>query len=209
MRNTDYLSFILLFCLLVMLAVGATILTNRQVVGESRLLHSEIIMNTTAEFPVKVIGFFTNVKVDAGHEHGYSMELWMHGDEIVGMISGGDEVRLLGDTPIGRLTEVRFEPKTKRISFKSKLSIGQYYSNEYPNGTPSRDVYSFEGVLKKKLLQGELIALNELCPDGCPSEKDISLSYSKEMSSIMAEYPSYSEWDATMKKILAFRGPRW
>lgn len=159
------------------------------------------------ESPVKVVGDFTNVKSNGEHQWGYSVELWRQGDKIYGLISGSDSSRLIGDPPTGLLENVQFDPKTGRLSFRAKLTLGLFFGVE-----PSRDVYQFEGVLTKKKLLGSLLATNELCPDKCPEKKKISLPRSKESSSEMEEfhtYQSFAEWKAFADRILKFRGPEW
>ena len=99
----------------------------------------------TVESPVKVIGNFTNVKGDGEHQWGYSVALWRQDDKIHGLISGDDDLRLAGNPPLGILENVQFEPKMKKLSFRAKLSTGLVGNNVW-----SRDVYEFEGVLKRK-----------------------------------------------------------
>ncbi|MGH8247884.1 MAG: hypothetical protein ACREUU_15800 [Gammaproteobacteria bacterium] len=51
-----------------------------------------------------------------------------------------------GDTPTGMLEDVMFDPKTRRLAFRAKLSIGMAYLGPGKE-TPARDLFVFEGVL--------------------------------------------------------------
>jgi len=159
------------------------------------------------ESPVKVIGDFSNQKGDGEHCYGYSVELWKQDEKMYGLISA-QEFGLCGDTPAGLLEDIQFDPQTKKISFRAKLSMGLYYDANNSN-VPSQDVFEFDGVLKAKKLNGMLKITNELCSDKCPETKKITLPKSKEWSSLLEEYKSRAEWEANAKRILDRRGPRW
>lgn len=145
------------------------------------------------ESPVKVIGDFSNVKGDGEHQWGYSVSLWKQEDKIYGLISGSDDLRLAGDPPTGIMENVKFDIKTKRLSFKAKLFTG---------------IYEFEGVLTNKKLVGKLSITNELFSDKRPQTKAVTLRHSNEWTLLMSEYQSYSEWEADANKILKRLGPK-
>lgn len=169
------------------------IMNTAESVNKPTLDNSIPLVESSNESPIKVIGDFTNVKDDGEHAYGYSVELWTQEDKIYGLISGSDALRLSGDPPTGILENVKFDPKTKRLSFRAKLSTG---------------VFEFEGVLTNKKLAGKLSITNELCSDKCPQTKAITLRLSKEWTSLMSEYQSYAEWEAYANEILKFRGPK-
>lgn len=158
------------------------------------------------ELPVKVLGTFMRIKSSGEHAYGYDVELWKQGDKIYGLISAHDG--LIGDPPTGLLENVRFDPKTKKFSFKAKLTLGMFFNKEYDN-VPSHDVFEFEGTLTNTRLAGTLSTTNELCADKCPEKKKINLPRSKESSSMMSGFKTYAEWKTDADEILGFRGPEW
>ena len=166
--------------------------------------NSNSMIESKAESPVKVIGYFTNVKGDGEHQWGYSVMIWKQEDKIYGFISGDDDLRLIGDPPTGVLENVQFDPKTKRLSFRAKLSTGLIGDKVW-----SRDVYEFDGVLTNKKLKGNIKVTNQLCAENCAKPKMITLRYSNDMTLTMQEYQSYAEWKSFADEILKFRGPKW
>ena len=157
---------------------------------------------------VIAIGDFSNRKSDGEHEWGYSVELWKQEDKICGLIAGSSHSRLYGDPPTGLLEDVQFDPKTGKMSFRAKLTLGLWSDRDHRN-LPSQDVYEFEGVLTAKKLKGNLLTSNELCDDKCPRREQIELRRSKDSSFLMDDYQSYSEWKSYADRILNFRGPKW
>lgn len=158
------------------------------------------------ELPVKVLGTFMCVKSNGEHAYGYSVELWQQGARIFGLISAHDG--LIGDPPTGLLENVRFEPRTKKFSFRAKLTLGMFFSEKYDN-VPSRDVFEFEGTLTAARLAGTLSVTNELCADKCPEKKKINLPRSKEWSSLLSPFKTYAEWKADADETLKRLGPEW
>lgn len=156
--------------------------------------------------PLKVVGYFTNVKRDRDGEHewGYSVHLWAQGALLYGLIDGDTHLKLAGDPRAGELLDVVFDPQSGRLSFRSKLSLSER------NEQPTRDIYKFEGVLTKTKLSGKLVKTDESCDDGCEEIESISLRRSRELGSLlMQDYENYAEWRKYADRILRFRGPRW
>lgn len=158
------------------------------------------------ELPVKVLGTFMRIKSNGEHADGYDVELWKQGTQIYGLISAHDG--LIGDPPTGLLENVRFDPKTKKFSFKAKLTLGMFFSKEYDN-VPSRDVFEFEGSLTNTRLAGTLSITNELCADKCPEKKKINLPRSKQWSSMISGFKTYAQWKADADETLKSLGPEW
>jgi hypothetical protein len=156
--------------------------------------------------PLTTIGYFTNVKYTGEHAYGYSVNLWRQEDNILGLISAHSG--LIGDPPAGLLEDVKFDPRTNRLSFRAKLTTGLVYSRQY-KGVPSRDVFEFSGFLNKDKLSGVLEISNLLFPDDPPQRKRISLRRSAKMSKAMMPPENYIEWKKMVDGILKFRGPRW
>lgn len=168
--------------------------------------NSAIDIPAKAESPVKPFGQFMKVKGDGEHCSGYDVGLWTQDEKMYGLISV--HRGLCGDPPAGRLENVQFDPRTKKLSFKAKVSIGLDYNDDH-NYVPSHDVLEFDGFLTSKRLYGTLKTTDQLCPDICKETKTIDLPRSKEFDWWTEEYKSYAEWKADMDKILARRGPRW
>jgi hypothetical protein len=158
---------------------------------------------TKSELPVKPLGTFMRVKSDDGeHAYGYDVALWKQGSKIYGLISA--HAGLIGDPPAGLLENVRFDPRTKKLSFTAKLSLGVDGDN-----VPSHDIFVFEGMLTATRLAGNLLVKNEQCGKACTERKIINLPRSKEWSSSMDSFKTYAEWKKDADEILAFRGPGW
>lgn len=162
--------------------------------NKADLDNSTPLVKAKTESPVKVVGDFSNVKGDGEHQWGYSVALWRQEDKILGLFSGSDDLRLIGDPPTGILENVRFDSKTGKLCFLAKL--------------PEQHIYEFEGILTSKELSGKIKITNELCSDKCPKTQKITLHLSKDMTLTMEEYQSYSEWKAVAEKILELRGPK-
>jgi hypothetical protein len=158
------------------------------------------------ELPVKVFGTYMRIKSNGEHAYGYDVELWQQGAQIYGLISAHDG--LIGDPPTGLLENVKFNPKTKKFSFRAKLTLGMFFNKEYDN-VPSRDVFVFEGTLTKTRLAGVLSTTNELCPDKCPEKKKINLPRSKVWDSVIRGFKTYAEWKADADETLKSLGPEW
>jgi len=158
------------------------------------------------DLPVTALGTFMRIQSSGEHAYGYDVALWKQGAKIYGLISAHNG--LLGDPPTGLLENVRFDPKTKKFSFKAKLTLGVFFSKESEN-VPSRDVFEFEGTLTTARLAGTLSTTNELCPDKCPEKKKINLPRSKQWSSMLGGFKTYAGWKADADEILKRRGPEW
>lgn len=155
------------------------------------------------EAPVVVLGDFSNRKGDGEHEWGYSVELWKQGDQIHGTICGTNDLRLIGGPPTGLLEDAQYDPKTGRLSFRSKLSLSRVN-----NDRGSRDIYEFEGVLTANRLTGVVTSIEEVCGN-CRNKVKVALRRSKEQGREMEGYKTLEEWRASLEDMLKFRGPRW
>lgn len=186
-----------LFCLVLFGLFGCSpetvVLNSTESVNKTTLDKPSPSVETTIESPVKVVGNFINIKDDGEHAYGYSVMLWTHESKICGLISGSDDLKLSGDPPAGLLENVEFDSNTNRFSFRAKL--------------PS-NIYKFEGILTDKKLTGKQTIIKDTCSDGCPQIKTVTLNFSEDLSSLMNEYKSYSEWKEFANEILVFRGPK-
>jgi hypothetical protein len=112
----------------------------------------------------------------------------------------------MGDTPTGVLENVSYDPGTGRISFIAKLTMGLHGCKAHSN-VFSQDIFRFDGVLLDNSLAGTLKHSDNLHHERAPTEETITLK--KSDSWIVAEYPDRKQWEADIKRILIFRGPKW
>jgi hypothetical protein len=152
------------------------------------------------------IGAFSNMRYTAEHAYGYKAELWREQNRIFGFFLSSQG--LIGDTPTGLLEDVRYDPRTGQLSFRTRLTTGSF-SNRQFNMVPSRDVFQFRGVLKGKQLRGTLEISNALTPTDAPRREKIKLKLSDKESEVMIEAKSYVDWLDKAQEILKVRGPKW
>ena len=156
---------------------------------------------------VKVLGAFSHITHAEGDAFGYAVELWKLGDQIFGLLFV--YVGPPADPPTGILEDVKFDPKTRRLSFSARMTTGLLYSRDYI-GVPSHDRFRFEGVLTRRQLIGVLRQSDDLAPDSRPTSKRIRLRWSAFFSELMAPRPAtYSAWRIWADEILKRRGPKW
>src|SRR5438046_1449435 len=74
---------------------------------------------------IAFVGEFSNMRFTDEHAYGYGVELWRQGDTLFGLFSASEG--LAGDTPTGMLEDVKFDSRTRKLSFKAKLTIGAAY----------------------------------------------------------------------------------
>jgi len=82
------------------------------------------------------------------HAYGYVVQLWRQGDRVFGFREAPEG--LAGDTPIGALEEVQFEPRRSALSFKAKLTMVSHSWNQA--GSSPRAICSNFGGLWSGLL---------------------------------------------------------
>ena len=156
---------------------------------------------------VKVLGTFSGVRRSGDDAFGYAVQLWKEGDRIFGLLlvyTGAP-----ADPPTGILEDIKFDPRTRRLSFTTRVTTGLVYSQKY-RGVPSRDRFSFAGVLGRRQLTGNLSHTDDLSPEERPTAKRIKLRWSAFMTEIMLPPPpTYSAWKTEADEILQRRGPKW
>jgi hypothetical protein len=155
---------------------------------------------------VRFIGLFTNVESHGDGEScsGYNIDLYEYENSIIGRIDYYPGRCF--DPSSGMLEKASYEPATGQISFSAKVTTGLYFSKKHKN-VPSREYYSFTGILKDSSISGTLKFTNMLDPDLSPADVNISLKKTEQTS--LREHRSKEQWDAAMKDILKFRGPKW
>jgi hypothetical protein len=165
-----------------------------------------VISMTEQEREIKAIGCFANVRSDGEHADGYSVRLWSYGTEFIGII---DYHRgLIGDPPMGFLTDVQYDPQTGRFIFEAKLTSGLHYCSKH-KGVPSQDLLSFEGFLKGDTLQGNIIIKDQLdSPPVVVDERENFLMRLDENCRV-EDYKSYEIWWWYWEPVYQSRGPDW
>ncbi len=170
------------------------------------LLVSQTV-HSNAESPrFTAIGSFSNMRFTEEHQYGSEIQLWAEGTDLMGFFSHSEG--LIGDTPIGLIENIRHDPKTGRITFTARLTIGRHFCKIHKN-VPSRDLFSFRGKISGSSISGVLKRSDALHPDSPATEEKVVL---KRMNSRMADQRSYrsrANWEASSREILKLRGPGW
>jgi hypothetical protein len=151
------------------------------------------------------LGQFSNYRFTEEHQYGAEVDLLEEGKTVLGLFSYSQG--LAGDTPTGLLENVIFDRASGKISFTAKLTMGWHYCNIH-NNVPARDLFSFEGIINKSTISGKLKHVDGYHPNTTPTQENIVLMKTEDVDKIFS-YRSRSEWEASMKRILKFRGPRW
>ena len=156
---------------------------------------------------VEVLGAFSNVRHTGDDAFGFMVKLWKEGNRVFGLFSVYTGAP--ADPPTGILEDVRFDSRTRRLSFTTRASTGLVYSQEY-RGVPSRDRYKFEGVLTRRQLTGNLSHTNDLFPERRSESKRLRLRWSAFMTDVMLPPPAtYAAWKTEADDILQRHGPKW
>ena len=150
------------------------------------------------------LGQFLNYRFTEEHQYGAEVKLWEEGKTVLGTFSYSQG--LAGDTPTGLLENISIDRATGKISFIARLTMGAHYCKTH-NNVPSRDLFSFEGVISKTAISGKLKHADGLHLNIAPTEENVVLKKTDEVD--IFTYKSKSEWEASMKGILKFRGPKW
>jgi len=162
---------------------------------------------TNAQNKVKVLGNFSRIKHDPEHAYGYALQLWREGSRVFGLLLVYTSTPY--DPPIGILEDVKFDPRTRHLSFTARLTTGLMYSREY-SGVPSRDRFKFKGVLRRGRVIGTLTRSDDLFPNQPPTKERIRLRWSQSMTEVMIPPPTtYGAWKTWADESLQRNGPKW
>jgi hypothetical protein len=156
---------------------------------------------------IEVVGSFSNVKHTHEDAFGYVVKLWKRGNQLFGLflVYSGPPA----DPPTGILENIKFNPQTRQLSFSARLSTGVVYSREY-SGVPSRDRFTFEGVLTLRQVSGSLTRSNDLFPHQESTSERIRLRRSESLTQLMLPPPpTYPAWKTSADEILRRLGPKW
>ncbi len=143
--------------------------------------------------PITFVGEFSNMRYTEEHAYGYSIQLWREGAAVFGLFLASEG--LAGDTPTGLLDDLKYDPRSGKLSFKAKLTMGVDARQQ-----PSHDLFEFDGTLSARAVSGvvkhgaasERINLRKLQPDAA-----------------LAQPRTYDEWKLQTDEILRRRGPKW
>lgn len=150
------------------------------------------------------VGEFSNVRHTSNHAYGYSVQLWREDGKLFGFLT--DATGLSGDTPIGLLEDVHFDPVRGALSFTAKLSIQSVYLSK-GKLEPTHDFFVFTGTLQKEILSGTLTHVDKSQSDQEPETKRVRLVKTESRTPIDAA--THVEWKESVDRILKFRGPKW
>jgi hypothetical protein len=155
---------------------------------------------------IQSIGRFSDMRYTEEHAYGHAVTLWRAGGCVFGLFESSEG--LMGDTPTGLLTEVRYAP-SGALSFTAKLTTGMTNTTGSATPIPSRDLFGFTGQLGATALEGKLRRSDELRPGLEPSETHIVLQRGRKEDGLLDDAKTYGAWQEAIQPILRFRGPRW
>jgi hypothetical protein len=150
------------------------------------------------------LGEFSNVRHSADHEYGYSIQLWRDKDKLFGLFSAANG--LAGDSPVGLLDDVQFDPVTGKLSFTAKLTAGVIYMGQGKQD-PSHDLFSFKGSFVHNVISGALTHEEKHQTIPRPVVSRIRLTKLEDANAVEAS--SYEDWKQSVDPILKRRGPKW
>ena len=153
---------------------------------------------------VSIVGEFSNMRYTEEHAYGFAVQLWRKGADVFGLFMASEG--LAGDTPTGLLENIKYDPRTGRLTFNARLTTGVVIM---PNRKeePSRDYFEFQGVLNGSALTGILTRSDHLRPGATKTTEQIRLR--KLGKTAIMQPSSYDEWKKSADGILRFRGPKW
>ena len=142
--------------------------------------------------PITFVGEFSNMRYTEEHAYGYIVQLWREGANVFGLFLASEG--LAGDTPTGLLDDLKYDPRSGKLSFKAKLTMGIDARNQ-----PSHDLFEFDGKMSAAAVSGvlkhgaatERINLRKLQPD-----------------TALPQPRTYDEWRRQTDEILRRRGPK-
>jgi len=158
---------------------------------------------------VETVGVYSNVRIGHGedpHAYGYDVELYRENGALFGLFYSSQGI--VGDTPRGRLQDVRYDAASGKLFFRAKLTIGQEYSKDSgPDGRPSRDLFEFDGRLSAKTLSGALLHRNGYRPQEVDEREMVTLKLDPQRTRDAREFAPArrAAWEAEPVP----NGPEW
>ena len=158
--------------------------------------------------PITVVGAYSNMRFTTEHAYGYTVELWRAKECYFGLFFSSSG--LMGDTPTGLLENMKYDKNAGAISFDARLTMGTISPVPGDNvWVPTKDVYEFSGILKNKVLAGDVSHRILNMPAARPKLESVVLNSSPDNLSYLADYSTYAQWKNSTNDILKFRGPKW
>ena len=167
--------------------------------------HSNACATIAPSAPISEIAAFSNMRYTEEHAYGETVLLWRAGSCIFGLFESAQGLQ--GDTPIGELQDVTYNPKTGALEFAAKLTLGVISGPASPTPQFSRDLFTFDGTLGSARLTGALIHATQLDPR--PPARNIVLPASTKDAEFMGGSATYGAWREKWEPILKRRGPKW
>jgi hypothetical protein len=134
------------------------------------------------------------------------VQLWLIQGKIIGMI---DFHRgLLGDPPMGVLTDIGYNSESGKLSFKAKLTIGLHYCRNH-KGTPSRDLLAFEGRLKEDKLEGDIVIEEQSDSPPVVVDKRKKFVMRRDEDCRPEAFEYFEVWRWYYDPVFKSRGPKW
>ena len=158
-----------------------------------------------SSIPIRLIGRYSNWRFTEEHQYGYKVELWSQGGLRFGTFSASNGLQ--GDTPIGLLEDVRFDPKSGALEFSARLTMGVVVQNDGKQ-VPSRDRFRFHGRLSNQRLVGTVLREDALSV-GRKSSSSERVVLKRERDQEVSPPPTCGLWLERTLAALKFRGPRW
>ncbi|MBN7136977.1 hypothetical protein A7A76_19745 [Lysobacter enzymogenes] len=158
---------------------------------------------------VETVGVYSNVRIghsEDPHAYGYDVELYRHNGALFGLFYSSQG--LAGDTPRGRLQDVRFDAASGKLSFRAKLTVGREYSKDSgDDGRPSRDLFEFDGRLSAKSLAGTVLHRSGYRPQEVDERETVKLKLDPQRTRDAREFApaSRAAWEAEPVP----NGPEW
>lgn len=148
------------------------------------------------------VGEYSDMRIEAEHCSGRAVQVWRSGEKLYGLFLAC--AGLAGDTPTGLLEQTKWDPSSGQFSFIARLTLG---SDVLDNGNqvPSKDEFSFEGVLKDSFVEGNLQSIDHAVEGNQTSTIKVHLIKRK---SDMKSFASYEQWKAAVDETLKTRGPK-
>jgi len=143
--------------------------------------------------PITFVGEFSNMRYTEEHAYGYTIQLWREGTSVFGLFLASEG--LTGDTPTGVLDDLKYDPRSGRLSFRAKLTMGLDARNQ-----PSHDLFEFDGKMSARAVSGVLKHAAE--------RERINLR-KVETDPAFDQPPTYDAWKRQTDEILRRRGPKW
>ncbi len=154
--------------------------------------------------PISEIGAFSNMRYTAEHAYGETVLLWRSGNCVFGLFESAQGLQ--GDTPIGELQDLTYNPNTGDLRFSARLTTGVIAGPSTPH-QPSRDLFTFDGTLGTTRLTGGLIHATQVEPK--PPVRTVMLTPSARDAEFMRGSAMYGAWREKWEPILKARGPKW